>query len=82
MYKAIVFAGTTEGYQISRFLAFHKISVLACVATEYGTHSLEEDEFLHVKAGRLAEEEMEGTFSEGDSESDSGWYPSLCKRSD
>ncbi len=62
MYKAIVFAGTTEGYQISRFLAFHKISVLACVATEYGTHSLEEDEFLHVKAGRLAEEEMRELF--------------------
>ena len=62
MYKAIVFAGTTEGYQISRFLAFHKISVLACVATEYGTHSLEEDEFLHVKAGRLTEEEMRELF--------------------
>ena len=31
MYKAIVFAGTTEGYEISRFLSENKVSVLACV---------------------------------------------------
>ena len=41
MYKAIVFAGTTEGYEICRFLSENKISALACVATEYGSHSLE-----------------------------------------
>ena len=29
MYKAIVFAGTTEGYEISRFLSENKVSVLA-----------------------------------------------------
>ena len=46
MYKAIVFAGTTEGYEISRFLSENKVSVLACVATEYGSRSLEENEFL------------------------------------
>ena len=64
MYKAIVFAGTTEGYEISRFLAEHKISTLACVATEYGTRSLSESEFLHVQAGRLTEEEMKTLFQE------------------
>ena len=64
MYKAIVFAGTTEGYEISRFLAEHKIHTLACVATEYGARSLSESEFLHVKAGRLTEEEMKKLFQE------------------
>lgn len=48
MYKAIVFAGTTEGYEISRFLSENKVSVLACVATEYGSRSLEENEFLSI----------------------------------
>ena len=28
MYKAIVFAGTTEGYEISRFLSENKVSCL------------------------------------------------------
>lgn len=36
MYKVIVFAGTTEGYEISRWLSEKKVSVLSCVATEYG----------------------------------------------
>lgn len=64
MYKAIVFAGTTEGYEISRFLAEHKIKTLACVATKYGTRSLKDGEFLHVQAGRLTEEEMKALFLE------------------
>ena len=42
MYKVIVFAGTTEGYEISRFLGENQIPVLACVATEYGSKSLKE----------------------------------------
>ncbi|MDO4518903.1 MAG: precorrin-6A reductase [Eubacteriales bacterium] len=53
MYKVIVFAGTTEGYAISRFLAEHHISVLVCVATSYGKKSLTEGEFLSVHDGRL-----------------------------
>ena len=62
MYKAIVFAGTTEGYEISRFLAEHKVRTLACVATEYGKKSLTEDEFLDVQGARLTEDEMETLF--------------------
>lgn len=62
MYKVIVFAGTTEGYQISRFLASHQVSVYACVATEYGSRSLEEGPYLHVAAGRLDPTEMEELF--------------------
>ena len=62
MYKAIVFAGTTEGYELSRFLAKHHVPVLACTATEYGMKSLEEDGYLHVQAGRLIAAEMEDLF--------------------
>lgn len=53
MYKVIVFAGTTEGYEVSRFLAEHRIPVYVSVATEYGKKSLEESEFLRVQAARL-----------------------------
>ncbi|HJD26585.1 MAG TPA: precorrin-6A reductase, partial [Candidatus Blautia intestinipullorum] len=62
MYRAIVFAGTTEGYEICRFLSENGISVLACVATEYGSKSLREDSFLKIQAKRLTEEEMEEMF--------------------
>lgn len=40
MYKVLVFAGTTEGYEICRFLADHKIETKGFVATEYGSKSL------------------------------------------
>ena len=63
MYKVIVFAGTTEGYEISRFLGENQILVLACVATEYGSRSLKESSSLHVQAGRLDENEMKELFS-------------------
>ena len=62
MYKVIVFAGTTEGYEISRFLAAHQVKTCACVATEYGSRSLKESEYLHVMAKRLTEEEMTDFF--------------------
>ena len=58
MYKVIVFAGTTEGYEISRFLSENQLPVLACVATEYGSKSLQENSCLHVQAGRLDEQQM------------------------
>ena len=53
MYKVLVFAGTTEGYEICRFLADHKIETKGFVATEYGSKSLTENEFLTVQTGRL-----------------------------
>lgn len=62
MYKAIVFAGTTEGYAICNFLAENGVSVYACAATEYGGSLLEENPFLHVSAGRLKTEDMEELF--------------------
>ena len=62
MYKAIVFAGTTEGYALCEFLAENRVSVYACAATEYGGSLLQENEFLHVSAGRLKTEDMEKLF--------------------
>ena len=62
MYKAIVFAGTTEGYEICRFLSANKISILACVATEYGSHSLEAGDYLKIQAKRLDKQEMAELF--------------------
>ena len=62
MYKAIVLAGTTEGYALCEFLAENRVSVYACAATEYGGSLLQENEFLHVSAGRLKTEDMEELF--------------------
>ena len=62
MYKVLVFAGTTEGYEICRFLADHKIETKGFVATEYGSKSLTENEFLTVQTGRLDVAAMEETF--------------------
>lgn len=62
MEKVIVFAGTTEGYELCRFLSEHEIYVCACAATEYGGKSLTETPYLHIHTGRLNREEMEEFF--------------------
>lgn len=62
MYKIIIFAGTTEGYEISRFLAANNVSVLVCVATEYGTKSLEKNEYMTIQAERLDKAQMRALF--------------------
>ena len=64
MSEIIVFAGTTEGCDISNFLAEHQIHVLACVATADGSISLKENEYLKIHAGRLTEPEMEALLNE------------------
>ncbi len=64
MYKVLVFAGTTEGYEICRFLAAHQIPVTGFVATEYGSKSLTENAYLSVRTGRLDETAMEQVFTD------------------
>lgn len=64
MCKVIVFAGTTEGYEICRYLSDNSIPVLACVATDYGKKSLTEGKYLDIRSGRLTEEEMGRLFQE------------------
>lgn len=62
MYRAIVFAGMHRRIRNLPFLSENGISVLACVATEYGSKSLREGSFLKIQAKRLTEEEMEEMF--------------------
>lgn len=62
MNKAVVFAGTTEGYELCRFLARHQVKIHGCVATGYGGSLLEENEYLSVHARRMDEKEMEELF--------------------
>ena len=64
MSDVVVFAGTTEGCEICSFLAKNKVSVLACVATDYGSKSLKEGEYLKIHAGRLNGAEMENLLKE------------------
>ena len=62
MSRVFVFAGTTEGYELCRFLSKNRIPTWACVATEYGSKSLEENEYLHVQAQRLPADVMTAMF--------------------
>ena len=53
MYKLCVFAGTSEGRQLVKWLAsFEGLSVTACAATEYGGELLEEIPGVRVSAKR------------------------------
>ena len=48
MCKLCIFAGTTEGRELVSFLAGQPVSVVACVATEYGQTLLPEIGRAHV----------------------------------
>lgn len=64
MNKAVVFAGTTEGYTLCRFLAENGIMTYACVATGYGGSLLKESTCLHIHAARMDQEEMQKFLQE------------------
>ena len=53
MSDVLFLQAATEGCEICSFLAKNKVSVLACVATDYGSKSLKEGEYLKIHAGRL-----------------------------
>ena len=78
MYKVLVFAGTTEGYEICRFLANHRVQTKGFVATEYGSKSLTENEFLTVQTGRLDAAAMEEYLFTGETGNGAGCHSSLC----
>lgn len=59
MCKILVFAGTTEGYEITEFLRDSQVSVHMCVATDYGSMRLQENEYLTVSHERMNQQEME-----------------------
>ncbi|MBQ9707960.1 MAG: precorrin-6A reductase, partial [Firmicutes bacterium] len=62
MYRAIIFAGTTEGRNIAEFLGDGRVETLVSVATEYGSSLLCDSEYVHVSTGRLGPEEMKELF--------------------
>lgn len=57
--RVLVFAGTTEGREITEFLARNKIAVTASVATEYGRMVMPFNEGVEIRTGRLSQEQME-----------------------
>lgn len=64
----LVFAGTTEGrLLIETLLDMKKVSVCACVATEYGKEILEQEpgENLEINTGRLTVEGMQQLMARG-----------------
>lgn len=77
MKKIIVFAGTTEGRDIARFIAEQGISVTVSVATEYGKQVMEDCtdmnglENITLLMGRLDEAGMEKLMISGDENSKS-----------
>ena len=62
MYKVLVFAGTTEGYEICRFLADHKIETKGFVATEYGSNLLQKMNFSLFRPEDWMQRDMEEVF--------------------
>ncbi|MBD9184023.1 MAG: precorrin-6A reductase, partial [Clostridiales bacterium] len=63
MCKLCVFAGTTEGRELTDFLCDQGVRVTACVATEYGGALLTPRENLTISAKRLTDREMEELFT-------------------
>lgn len=53
MKKILLFAGTTEGRELVAGLAGMKISLLACVVSEYGKKMLPPVENLQIRVGRM-----------------------------
>lgn len=59
MKEILIFAGTTEGRELSEYLAAAGIAHTLCVATEYGKIVLKEHPCVKVHEGRMDREEME-----------------------
>ncbi|HEY5585640.1 MAG TPA: precorrin-6A reductase [Ruminiclostridium sp.] len=56
--RVLVFAGTTEGKEISSYLAENGILITACVATQYGEMVMPHNDRIEVRIGRLEAEQM------------------------
>lgn len=59
MKEILIFAGTTEGRELSEYLAAAGIAHTLCVATEYGKIVLKGHPCVKVHKGRMDREEME-----------------------
>ncbi|MCD7865793.1 MAG: precorrin-6A reductase [Clostridiales bacterium] len=54
----LIFAGTREGRELTEFLTKQQIPAIVCVATGYGEELLTQNEFIHVRTGRMTCTEM------------------------
>lgn len=59
MKEILIFAGTTEGRELSEYLAVAGIAHTLCVATEYGEIVLKEHPLVKVHKGRMNQEKIE-----------------------
>lgn len=65
MKKILIFAGTTEGRQLSDWLCERQIPNTVCVATEYGKIVLKNNPYRRIKTGRKNAEEMRKLIQQG-----------------
>lgn len=59
MYDVVLFGGTDEGHKIADFLKDEGINYVVCVATEYGSEVIENE---NVIVGRMDDKEMSDFF--------------------
>ena len=65
MKEILVFAGTTEGRQLSEILAASRIMHTVCVATEYGEMIFAPHPLRTVHCGRMDQAEIETFIQSG-----------------
>ena len=65
MSSILIFAGTTEGRNLSECLCSSGIDHTICVATEYGEIVLKDSPYANVHMGRMDKEEMESFIAKG-----------------
>ena len=65
MKEIVIFAGTTEGRELSEVLARAGIRHTVCVATEYGEMVLKPHPLVKVQTGRMNREAMADFFRAG-----------------
>ncbi len=58
MKKILLFAGTSEGKELIRFLSSSTVQTDICVATDYGANSIEPNEKIKIRKGRLNAQDM------------------------
>lgn len=59
MFDVVLFGGTDEGHKIADFLKHNGINYVVCVATEYGSEVIENE---NVIVGRMDDKEMSDFF--------------------
>ena len=64
MKKILIFAGTTEGRQLSDWLCERQVQNTVCVATEYGEIVLKDNPCRRIQVGRKNAEEMRNMIRE------------------